>query len=119
MPSNPNLQKIIKLTQNQYDILSNGGTVGDYTGLNDNYLYLIQDNNEYATVDYVDDAMDTLAPVAHTGSYTDLTNKPTIPTVNNATLTITQNSTSIGTFTANASSNVSVNIETPQVKRYI
>ena len=49
MPSNPNLQKIIKLTQNQYDILSNGGTVGSYTGLNDNYLYLIQDNTEYIT----------------------------------------------------------------------
>lgn len=61
MPSNPNLQKIIKLTQNQYDILSNGGTVGDYKGLNDNYLYLIQDNNEYATVDYVDDKVDGIS----------------------------------------------------------
>ena len=43
--SNPNLKKIIKLTQTQYDILSNGGTVGDYTGLNDNYLYLIQSDS--------------------------------------------------------------------------
>lgn len=41
--ANPNLQKIIKLTQDQYNTLSNGGTVGGYTGLNDNYLYLIQD----------------------------------------------------------------------------
>lgn len=76
----------------------------------------------------------TLATVATSGSYNDLTNKPTIPsgqiqsdwsqtntsevdyiknkptipTVNNATLTITQNGTSVGTFTANASSNKTI-----------
>ena len=33
---------------------------------------------------------------------------PTVPTVNNATLTVTQNGTSAGTFTANASSNVTI-----------
>ena len=44
------------------------------------------------------------------GSYTDLTNKPTIPTVNNATLTIQKNGTNVQTFTANASSNVTANI---------
>ena len=37
---------------------------------------------------------------------------PTIPTVNDATLTIQQNGTSKGTFTANASSNVTANIIT-------
>ena len=42
-----------------------------------------------------------------------------IPTVNNATLTIQQNSTTVNTFTANASSNVTANIVTPQVYRYI
>ena len=46
MPSNPNLQKIIKLTKTQYETLSSGGTVGDYTGLNDNYLYLIQEDTD-------------------------------------------------------------------------
>ena len=35
-------------------------------------------------------------------------NKPTIPTVNNATLTVTQNGTSAGTFTANANSDVTI-----------
>ena len=113
------LQKIIKVTQAQYNILKAGGTVGEYTGIDPNYLYLVKDTNTWATEDYVDDALDRLSSVAWSGDYSDLTNKPTIPTVNNATLTITQNSTSIGTFTANASSNVSVNIETPQVKRYI
>ena len=38
---------------------------------------------------------------------------PTIPTVNNATLTIQKNSTNVATFTANASSNVTANITVP------
>ena len=50
----------------------------------------------------------TLATVATSGSYNDLSNKPNIPTVNNATLTVTQNGASAGTFTANASSNVTI-----------
>ena len=40
-------------------------------------------------------------------------NKPTIPTVNNATLTIQKNSTNVATFTANASSNVTADISVP------
>ena len=44
------------------------------------------------------------------GSYNDLTDKPTIPTVNNATLTIQKNGTTVNSFTANASSNVTANI---------
>ena len=54
-----------------------------------------------------------LATVATSGSYNDLSNKPTIPTVNNATLTIQKNSTNVATFTANASSNVTANISVP------
>lgn len=54
-----------------------------------------------------------LAPVATSGSYADLTNKPTIPTVNNATLTIQRNNTNVATFTANAASNVTANISVP------
>ena len=49
-----------------------------------------------------------LATVATSGSYNDLSNKPTIPTVNNATLTVTQNGTSKGTFTANQSTNATI-----------
>ena len=49
------------------------------------------------------------------GSYNDLTDKPTIPTVNNATLTIQRNNTDVGTFTANASSNKTINITVPTV----
>ena len=55
----------------------------------------------------------TLATVATTGDYEDLINKPTIPTVNNATLTIQKNGTNVAAFTANASSNVTANISVP------
>ena len=41
------------------------------------------------------------------------TDKPTIPTVNNATLTIKKNNTTVNTFTANASSDVTANITVP------
>ena len=55
----------------------------------------------------------SLATVATSGSYNDLSNKPTIPTVNNAKLTIQKNGTTVKTFTANASSNVTANITVP------
>lgn len=49
-----------------------------------------------------------LKTVAFTGAYSDLTGTPTIPTVNNGTLTVTQNGTSVGTFTANQSGNTTI-----------
>lgn len=55
----------------------------------------------------------SLAAVATSGSYNDLSNKPTIPTVNNATLTIQKNSSTVKTFTANASTDVTCNITVP------
>ena len=51
-----------------------------------------------------------LATVATTGSYNDLINKPTIPTVNDGTLNIKKNGSSIATFTANQSGNTDANI---------
>ena len=47
-------------------------------------------------------------------------NKPTIPTVNNGTLTIQQGSTTLGTFTANQAGNTTVTISDPSAlpKRY-
>lgn len=53
----------------------------------------------------------SLASVAKSGSYNDLTNKPTI---GDGTLTIQKNGTSVGTFKANATSNTSVNITVPE-----
>lgn len=57
----------------------------------------------------------TLGAVATSNSYNDLDDKPTIPTVNNATLTIQKNGTTVQTFTANASSNVTADIIVPTV----
>lgn len=45
MPTN--LEKVIKVTKSQYATLAAGGTVGSYTGLSDEYLYLVDDNTEY------------------------------------------------------------------------
>ena len=49
-----------------------------------------------------------LSTVATSGSYNDLSNKPTIPTVGNGTITITQNGTTKGTFTTNQSGNTTI-----------
>ena len=53
----------------------------------------------------------TLATVATSGSYNDLSNKPAIPTVNDATITITQGGTTKGTFTLNQSSNATIALD--------
>lgn len=45
----------------------------------------------------------SLATVATSGSYNDLSNKPTIPTVNDATITFTQGGVTKGTITLNQS----------------
>lgn len=52
----------------------------------------------------------TLATVATTGNYTDLSDKPAI---NDATLTIQKNGTDLGTFTANQSTAGTINITVP------
>lgn len=54
----------------------------------------------------------SLATVATTGAYSDLDGTPTIPTVNDATLTIIQGGQTIATFSANASQNVTADIQT-------
>jgi len=46
-------------------------------------------------------------------NYNNLTNKPTIPTVNNAALTIQKNGTTIATFSANQATAVTANITVP------
>ena len=71
------------------------------------------DNANLATALNAKADTSSLATVATSGSYADLSNKPTIPTVNNATLTIQKNWTTVKTFTANASSNVTANITVP------
>lgn len=59
------------------------------------------------------DNVSGLSTVATSGSYNDLSNKPTIPTVNNGKLTIQKNGTDVATFTANQSTNTTANITVP------
>ena len=51
-----------------------------------------------------------LKTVAFSGSYNDLSNKPTIPTVGNGKVTITQNGATKGSFTMNQSGNTTVTL---------
>ena len=60
---------------------------------------------------FVNKLKGALSTVAFSGSYNDLSNKPTISTVNDGTLTIQRNGTTVDTFTANSSSNKTVNIQ--------
>lgn len=72
---------------------------------------------EYIDNNYVPQSMlEEAATVTITGSYNDLIDKPTIPTVNDAVLTLQQNGTTVSTFSANASSNVTANFITTSVK---
>ena len=52
-------------------------------------------------------------PTSGTNAGKVVVNGPTLPTVNNATLTIQQNGTTVDSFTANASSNKTINITVP------
>lgn len=71
----------------------------------------LTNDGENGTSTYVEAA--DLATVATSGNYNDLSNKPTIPTVNDATLTIQKNGTNVATFTANSSTNQTANITVP------
>lgn len=52
-----------------------------------------------------------LKTVAFSGSYNDLSDTPTIPTVGNGTLTIKQDGTTVGTFSANQTGNATINLQ--------
>ena len=68
--------------------------------------------NNSTTPVSVGGVISSLAPVSFTGDYNDLTNKP-VNTVNDATLTIQKNGTTVQTFTANSSVNKTANISVP------
>ena len=96
-------------TTQLYAPSSSGGTVTDVQVDGTSVV-----SSGVASIDLTGKAdVSSLATVATTGDYDDLTDKPTIPTVNNATLTIQKNGTTVQTFTANASSNVTCNITVP------
>lgn len=93
--------------------LANVATTGDYADLtNKPTIPAAQVNSDWDAVSGVSQILNkpSLAAVATSGNYNDLINQPTIPTVNDATLTIQQNGTTVGTFTANQSTNTTINL---------
>lgn len=103
------------LTNTNYATASTGGVVKVGSGLEITNGVLSATGGGTADAVEWDNVLNkpTFATVATSGSYNDLSNKPTIPTVNNATLTIQKNSTNVAAFTANAASNVTANISVP------
>jgi hypothetical protein len=98
------------------DDLATVATSGSYNDLsNKPTIPAAQVNSDWNAASGVAQILNkpSLATVATTGDYDDLIDKPTIPTVNDATLTIQKNSTAIGTFTANASADKTINITVP------
>lgn len=102
---------------NKLTVISGGG--GSYTAGTG-----IDITSDVIAVDFTDVATATqgskadtavqpgdLATVATTGDYTDLLNKPTIPTVNNSTITFTQGGTTKGSITLNQSSDATIALD--------
>ena len=88
--------------------VENGDLLHSVIGLHDS------NENAHKTLFNKKANVSDLSNVATSGDYNDLSNKPVIPTipeVNNATLTITQGGTTKGTFTANAGSDVTIDID--------
>ena len=103
--------------------ISDGGQgVDDYNELTNKPSIdgheLVDDSSleDIGVIDAIEEALEDytptsdLAEVAFSGDYEDLENTPTIPTVNNATLTIQKEGSSIGTFTANSDTDTTVNV---------
>jgi hypothetical protein len=123
----------IKIQGNVISVVGGGGGGGD--GVWGDIIGDIEDQTdlqqEFAQYTPTSD----LAAVALSGSYDDLTNKPsvvnadwnatsgpaeilnkpTIPTVNDATLTVQQNGVNVATFTANSATNATANITSPVI----
>lgn len=71
----------------------------------------VDDVTPTTEVDIVPTTEITLANVATSGSYNDLSNKPTMPTVNNPTITITQGGTTKGSFTLNQTTGDTIDLD--------
>ena len=73
--------------------------------------YALSNNITLTASDVGAVAPSDLATVATTGDYDDLTNKPTIPTVGNGTITFTQGGVTKGSITTNQSGNTTIALD--------
>lgn len=106
-------------------LISDGAGTTDYNRLSNKPSIegheLVDDSSleDIGVIDAIEEALEDytptsdLAEVAFSGDYDDLIGTPTIPVVNDATLTITRNGTSAGTFTANSANNTTIDISVP------
>lgn len=85
------------------------GTIDISTLLPDVSNFVTNSSLSTTLADYV--LSSSLATVATTGAYSDLIGTPTIPTVNNATITFTQGGTTKGTITLNQSNNQTIALD--------
>lgn len=75
------------------------------------------ENKRVTTIGYINSKLanyaetSDLSAVATSGDYDDLSNKPTIPTVGNGTITINQGGVAKGTFTTNQAGNTTINLD--------
>ena len=116
-----NAKKIIYLSEDDYATLwNNGAKNGSITKNGITYTY--DENVDYRV------PMDGYSEIGHTHSYSDLIDKPDLtayslanhghsysdiydpPKIGSATLTIQRNGTTVGTFSANATSDKTINI---------
>lgn len=101
---------------NELTVIGGGTTYTAGTGIDITSDVIAVDFTEVATATQgskADTAVQPgdLATVATTGDYTDLLNKPTIPTVNNSTITFTQGGTTKGSITLNQSSDATIALD--------
>lgn len=114
-----NVGTVTAIVANGYQYNPEGGTVdlGTVLTSHQNIRTLNTNNNTAQEVSAGESISGSgtinLHKVAKTGNYNDLSNRPTIPTVNNGTLTIKQNGTTVQTFSANQSGDVTANITVP------
>ena len=77
----------------------------------DGFITGISSSDITTALGYIPADSSSLATVATSGSYNDLSNKPTIPTVNNPTITFTQGGVEKGSITLNQSSNETIALD--------
>lgn len=101
------------------------GTIADQTDLQTEFAKYTESSNlaTVATTGSYDDLLDKpTIPEAQVNSdwnavsgVAEILNKPTIPTVNDSTITLTQNGTSVGSFTTNSATNQTIGFTTPVI----
>ena len=126
------LEKVIYISNEDYETLVSAGTVtigGKTLTYDENIVYITPEKAATIAEDGLMSAedkakLDAIERGAQANVQADWTvtdsssdayikNKPSIPTVNDGTLTIQKNGTNVQTFTANQSSNVTANITVP------